>query len=629
MKRKALLAVALMLGSLAAGCPSPRSEGLSPTPVGPPPPDGSTGPRTSDPASGTADAAADVTAGPAAECNAGETRCAAAGAAVEVCTVSGHWLMKQACESVCRQGVCAGKCTPGVKQCGASQSSEVCNDQGEWSAGPPCEFACMGEGLCGGECRPGARRCGGINQLVVETCDEKGTWVPGAVCPNVCGSGSCGGSCMPGKKRCGANRVPELCSPQGTWEPSGEACPFVCAGEGVCGGECRPSSNDCEGLTPRNCNDAGDWVEKPACPFVCSNGGCTGNCKPGQKTCSGKIPQLCDDTGTYRNQTPCRFVCAEGNCAGTCEPRSRECSGDTPQVCDDTGTYRNEPACQFVCTDGNCSGSCEPQRRQCSGNTPQVCDNTGTYRNQTPCPRGCAAGNCCTGNTEASGGNCATCGTQGQPCCQIASPACTGGLVCGANGRCQQPCGPGQPRCCPGQSESCSASCGMAGQRSCDSSGTRGPCLPQLQCCGSESKCRNTTVQVCQNGTFVDRPRTDVTVDSDQIITCGPPGSNPQICSTKMFVPFSVQGSCPRRVSFSATTGPAHCGPVRFTYRIGNRFTGESGFIGASTTDNENVGNLPEGSYTLEITAQGQLAPNCNDGQINSWQAIVEISVRD
>src|SRR3954452_23288317 len=34
-------------------------------------------------------------------CNAGATRCASSGSAIEVCTATGDWIMKEACLSIC------------------------------------------------------------------------------------------------------------------------------------------------------------------------------------------------------------------------------------------------------------------------------------------------------------------------------------------------------------------------------------------------------------------------------------------------------------------------------------------------------------------------------------------------
>jgi hypothetical protein len=114
------------------------------------------------------------------------------------------------------------------------------------------------------------------------------------------------------------------------------------------------------------------------------------------------------------------------------------------------------------------------------------------------CARGCASGACCGGNTEASGGSCSACGTEGQPCCRIAQPGCGGGLSCQANGRCAVPCGngPGQ-RCCDGSTRPCPEPdrCGRGTQRC--TNGDWGNCsVGPLECCNN-GQCRDG--KTCQN----------------------------------------------------------------------------------------------------------------------------------
>ncbi len=359
---RGVLLLALPLLSLA--CPPPLREVAEGAPDGSvitgPRPDAATAPVTPTP-SATPDADPTFTTdaqagdGPLA-CTPGETRCApSAGNLVEVCTVTGEWMMKQKCDAVCAAGACAGKCTPGARQCGASQTPETCSPAGEWMAEKqPCEFVCTGDGQCG--------------------------------------------ECKPAVKRCGPNDTPETCSIAGKWEPAPRPCEFTCTGEGVCG-ECKPDTKTCLGLVPRVCDGSGKWQTAPACKFVCTEGECSGTCNPGDLRCSGATPQMCDGTGTYRNLTPCPFICSgKGACSGECKPNTTSCSGTRRQVCNGNGQLSSEDCRAPQHGSATCSG----------GNCGFNCQNPFVKRGN-----GCS---CPDGQIECNGGCAACCGTDASNC---------------------------------------------------------------------------------------------------------------------------------------------------------------------------------------------------------------------
>lgn len=337
-------------------------------------------------------------------CTVGATRCAATAADVEICTIAGQWQVDKACPSLCENGACAGKCTPDEKQCGAAQTPEKCGPEGDWAAaGMPCPFVCSGKGECTGECKPGDKKCGDApNNLAAFECDDKGKWVMKTLCQNLCADGSCGGSCMPDKVHCVGNK-PETCSAQGTWTP-GQVCKDQTCVDGICAGMCEPTGKQCgNSNNPRTCDPKGKWIDQPACAGkTCVNGVCVGACAPdAAPRCSadGKAIQTCGAGGVWMNSTPCPNGCKDAQCLA-CDPNK-------PPTCEGTSL------------------------KQCVGG--------GTSMSTSPCVGGCAAGACCTGQTEAMGGSCGSCGGQNQPCCKLIGPECNGNLACQSN-KCVVPC---------------------------------------------------------------------------------------------------------------------------------------------------------------------------------------------
>lgn len=338
-------------------------------------------------------------------CVAGETRCAASGSAVEVCTAAGAWVMKAACSATCQAGACAGMCKPGERQCGANQTPELCSPAGEWMPEKRCEFVCSGGGVCGGICQPGSKQCGGANRLTKEISDETGKWLSDGDCPNVCSNGSCGGTCMPGRKRCvGPNA--EVCGPMGTWEPD-MRCPFVCTGEGQCTGECTPGEKRCLTDAVETCGTDGRWQRTVGCPEGCSAARKACNlCKPADQMCSGTSLRTCaQDGAAWSNQTV--GCCADGDCrppanqVGRCDTAAHQCRFSCAPDAQDCGGGRCIPrggnAC---CSDQGCSGNFA-----CIGNT---CSND-CRSGFKKCGNQCIPRESCCTDGRMGCGDCATC----------------------------------------------------------------------------------------------------------------------------------------------------------------------------------------------------------------------------
>jgi hypothetical protein len=327
------------------------------------------------------------TGGQSSPCLAGATRCAGSGPTVEVCTVQGTWVMKEACTSVCQNGACSGTCRAGEKHCAANQTPETCSDQGDWVAGDACPNSCTGAGVCGGDCKPSSKRCDVANPLTPQTCDENGKWISGPPCSNLCSSGSCGGSCMPGIRRCGANQTPETCSPKGTWEPDPSPCQFVCSGAGECAGACKPSAKQCAGLTPQVCDTNGSWKDAAGpCARGCAAGACCGNnteaagdrCTAcgaqGQPCCTIAQPD-CSGSQLTCSNGKCVVPCGDGPGQSCCDGHQIACPADNcGKVANRTcknGRYSDCPASNIdtECCDHPNATSCTPAGQQ------DVCQN--------------------------------------------------------------------------------------------------------------------------------------------------------------------------------------------------------------------------------------------------------------
>ena len=351
-----------------------------------------------------------------------------------------------------------------------------------------------------GGCGAPSRTCAGN---VLQICEPSGE-LTSTMCAQGCDPVrlACN-QCKPNSRTCsGANQI--ACNAEGT-ETTSTPCTSGCnAASGECNG-CQPSTTWCNGDVLRECTAAAEQRDKQTCTEGCNSARMACNaCRPGAKICNGNILETCKLDGTGTTTETCSSGCNTTRMAcNACEPGAKMCSGATLRTCKTDGTGFAEEPCANGCSSNRCN-ACNPnQPATCDGSTLKECMPDGSAVRTTPCARGCASGACCTGNTESMGGSCGTCGTEGQLCCRIAQPGCTGSLACQPNGRCAVPCGnaSGQ-RCCDGSTMTCQNNCGRQGERRC-SNGTFGACsIGTFECCPPMERCtgtNNTTHQTCNN----------------------------------------------------------------------------------------------------------------------------------
>jgi hypothetical protein len=344
---------------------------------------------------------------------------------------------------------------------------------------------------------------------------------------------------------------------------------------GMPDGGCGSASKTCVGnvLTVCDGNGALSTTE-------CVNGcdpvrGCNA-CKPNSRSCSGTNLVVCKSDGSGTETMTCASGCnvSTGECFG-CVPSTTWCNGDVLRQCNAAGEASDRQACEFGCSEiQKACNACRPGSRTCRGQTLESCKPDGTEVTMESCARGCAGGACCVGNTEARGGTCAACGGNNQPCCEISSPQCAGGLVClngrcalgcgGADGQCPSGCGAGQdPDCrrpdggncasnlecrsgfCAPGGRCCNRACtdpceecgtGQCRARSCDANRTciNGECV--LMCSQSQVKCGDR----CEERVVEKRQTININCDPATFLTCEPPHR------------FLLDPSpCPRQVSGS------------------------------------------------------------------------------
>jgi hypothetical protein len=350
-----------------------------------------------------------------------------------------------------------------------------------------------------GGCGAPSRSCAGD---VLSVCEPSGNIVT-TMCANGCDPVKleCF-RCKPNSRTCtGASQV--ICNAEGT-ESTTKACTSGCnAATGECN-DCQPSTVWCNGDVLRECTATGAQRDKETCPQGCNPTRMTCNtCRPAAKVCNGNTLETCklDGTGTTTETCPAGCNTTRAAC-NTCEPGTKMCSGSTLRTCKTDGSGYSEETCATGCNSarGACN-TCNPaQGPTCDGNSLKTCMPDGSAFATMTCARGCASGACCGGNTEASGGSCAACGTDGQPCCRVAQPGCGGNLTCQGNGRCAVPCGNGAgQRCCEGDTKPCTNNCGRQGNQTC-SGGSYGACsVPRFECCPPMERCSNGAHQVCNN----------------------------------------------------------------------------------------------------------------------------------
>jgi len=402
------------------------------------------------------------------------------------CTASCGSTGSRTCSASCAWNACV----PPVESCnGLDDDCDTLIDE-TFTCAVGAMGSCMtscgstGSRTCSGSCTwnacvPPAEICNGLDDDCDTFVDERFTCSVGATgsCTASCGStgsrtcnGSCAwGACVPPAEVC--NGVDDDCD---TLVDEGFSCAVGATGSCMtaCGstgtrtcsascswGACVPPAEICNGVD----DDCDTFVDEGfTCPAG-SSGSCTTGCgSTGSRTCSAScswgacVPPVEICNGVDDN---CDAVCDNGFtcCAGT--------SGSCTTSCSTSGTRTCSSSCAW--------SVCSPPAETCNG----VDDDCNTV-----CDDGFA---CCAG----SSGSCTTsCGSSGTRTC---SGGCAWGACAvpaetcnGADDDCDTLCDNGFA-CCRGTSQSCTASCGSTGTRTCSSSCAWGSCTPPTEVCGN------------------------------------------------------------------------------------------------------------------------------------------------
>lgn len=319
----------------------------------------------------------------------GLVRCAPGGFAVEACSATGEWLVREQCteqKGVCARGECVA-CAPGETACDG-ESLRRCSAEGTWvSETCPSDTVCLESlGACG-LCTDGETQC--QDATSVGTCTN-GTFVP-SDCPAnqpFCVGGKCQ-SCNPqsSSSYC-EDGAPVTCT-DGDWEKLPE-----CDGETPI---CNPLTGACAACTAgaahcsstgqlARCDDFGQWVPQK-CPDempMCVGSGCVA-CDPNaaELRCRDNSVEGCNADGEWEIVEACSGespVClAQTASCGACDEGDRQCndSGTGFVVCNAQGQFIESicPEGTPLCTGGECVECSETigAQRKCVGNTPQIC----------------------------------------------------------------------------------------------------------------------------------------------------------------------------------------------------------------------------------------------------------------
>lgn len=362
-------------------------------------------------------------------------------------------------------------------------------------------------------------------------------------CDGILGIDGFVAGCNEGAKQCAANNTPEICNAFGSWEQQAACVDQTCSA-GVCLGECARGQNDCNGKTPRVCDEQGHWQLGVECEYACSNGTCDcetgqtrcvenntlekcgmnrqwqvgtecadktcvvvdlaaveaecqGECAPG-KRCLGNTPQVCNGAGQWEGSKPCESgqVCDAGNC--NCIVGDLRCSDNTQQRCNESNQWENlSDQCTHQTCDPDtvtCIGVCAPGETNCMANTLQVCASNGQWQSKVMCALACvgaACTECMPGTVDCAGDGktIQTCGANGQ---WQAGMVCAG-QTCVA-GTCQGECAPGA-RCLGNTPQFCNAEGQWEGSIPCDPGQvcTDGTC----NCTTGDRRCFENRPQLC------------------------------------------------------------------------------------------------------------------------------------
>lgn len=254
-----------------------------------------------------------------------------------------------------------------------------------------------------------------------------------------------------------------------------------------------PDAGSAGGIAAPGESDLGDTVVVPDGGLLAGLGTSAvgGECSGEATACSGVDRLLACEAGAFVEREVCPFICELGpagaSCGGSCEPGTRRCAEDgTPQLCDERGELQADAPCGDAtprCVEGECR-ACAPGETRCNeAGLPETCDPEQlTWAAGAPCasesplcvPETGVCGQCSPGSTRACVGELGNCAAGTQECgvdslwgpCSVqpaAADSCTPGDDANCNGQpnegcdCTQAvsCGPGQPQgiCRAGTSE--------------------------------------------------------------------------------------------------------------------------------------------------------------------------------
>lgn len=341
-------------------------------------------------------------------------------------------------DQVCSGGACRGTdrardpAAPAGGAGGGGRTSTAGGGKASSSAGEGGEIASAGASQ-GGASTGGRESEGG--RPVAPPLEGGSAGAAGA--PATAQGGDGPGGCEEGERRCSGKRLEEC--EGGEWVDR-VACPFVCSDEMLaCDGVCVPGTPRCNQNVPELCSEAGQWVAGEPCDSICSGGTCTGSCEPGTRDCNLLTAQECTSDGTWSTIDTCDYVCDRGECSGECEPGTYQCLADnrTREQCGADGEWGSAATCQYACVEGDCTGSCIPGSSSCTDDSLYSCTNQGVPELEEECEFVCRSnrctGSCVPGRRYCSGNAWYECSANGEP---SASTNCGSNQLC-RSGNCE------------------------------------------------------------------------------------------------------------------------------------------------------------------------------------------------
>lgn len=268
-----------------------------------------------------------------------------------------------------------------------------------------------------------------------------------------------------------------------------------------------PDAGSAGGIAAPGESDLGDTVVVPDGGLLAGLGTSAvgGECSGEATACSGVDRLLACEAGAFVEREVCPFICEVGpagaSCGGSCEPGTRRCAEDgTPQLCDERGELQADAPCGDAtprCVEGECR-ACAPGETRCNeAGLPETCDPEQlTWAAGAPCasesplcvPETGVCGQCSPGSTRACVGELGNCAAGTQECGvdSLWGP-------CSVQPAAADSCMPGDDANCNGQpNEGCDCTQAVA----------CGPEQPQGICRAGTSECINGNPGVCQGAVF-------------------------------------------------------------------------------------------------------------------------------